>query len=112
MLRAKEGEAETGAGQAAVVRLAPLLDIRSERPKSGSPISATPRTGRVGTCLIRALVSVAVRLIVARCEITYTGRSSTHLPEGVRLLMLKDDGTFMIWSDGGGSKVKPLNSVG
>jgi len=41
--------------------------------------------------------------------VTYTGRGSTHLPEAVRLLMFKDDGTFMIWSDGGGSKVKPLN---
>ena len=50
-----------------------------------------------------------MRLIVARCEVNYTGRLSTHLPEAVRLLMLKDDSTFMIWSDGGGSKVKPLN---
>ena len=57
-------------------------------------------------------MSRTVRLIVARCEVTYTGRATTHLPEAVRLLMLKDDGTFMIWSDGGGSKVKPLNSVG
>ena len=54
-------------------------------------------------------MSRTVRLIVARCEVTYTGRATTHLPEAVRLLMLKDDGTFMIWSDGGGSKVKPLN---
>ena len=51
-----------------------------------------------------------MRLIVARCEVTYTGRSSTFLPEGIRLLMLKEDGTFLIWSDGGSSKVKPLNS--
>jgi RecB family endonuclease NucS len=50
-----------------------------------------------------------VRLIVARCEVAYTGRLSTRLPEGVRLLMVKEDGTFMIWSDGGGPKVKPLN---
>ena len=57
-------------------------------------------------------MSRTVRLIVARCEVTYTGRATTHLPEAVRLLMLKDDGTFMIWSDGGGSRVKPLNSVG
>jgi RecB family endonuclease NucS len=27
----------------------------------------------------------------------------------VRLLMLKSDGTFMVWADGGGSNVKPLN---
>jgi endonuclease len=50
-----------------------------------------------------------MRLVVARCSLTYTGRSSARLPEGVRLLMFKDDGTFMVWSDGGGSKVKPLN---
>jgi RecB family endonuclease NucS len=50
-----------------------------------------------------------VRLIVARCEVSYTGRLSTVLPEAVRLLMLKADGTFMVWADGGGSAVKPLN---
>jgi len=50
-----------------------------------------------------------MRLIVARCEVAYTGRLSTRLSEAVRLLMVKDDGTFMVWSDGGGLKVKPLN---
>ena len=50
-----------------------------------------------------------MRLIVARCTASYTGRLSTNLPEGVRLLMIKEDGTLMIWSDGGGSSVKPLN---
>ena len=50
-----------------------------------------------------------MRLIVARCEISYAGRLSTVLPEAVRLLMIKTDGTFMVWSDGGGSNVKPLN---
>jgi endonuclease len=50
-----------------------------------------------------------VRLIVARCEVTYTGRLSTRLAEGVRLLMIKEDGTVMLWSDGGGLSVKPLN---
>jgi endonuclease len=50
-----------------------------------------------------------MRLIVARCEVTYVGRGSTYLPEAVRLLMIKADGTFMIWSDGGGLRVKPLN---
>src|SRR4051812_3835039 len=50
-----------------------------------------------------------MRLIVARCTASYTGRLTTHLPEGVRLLMVKKDGTFMLWSDGGGSAVKPLN---
>jgi endonuclease len=50
-----------------------------------------------------------MRLIVARCEVSYLGRLSTTLPEAVRLLMIKPDGTFMVWSDGGGSSVKPLN---
>jgi RecB family endonuclease NucS len=50
-----------------------------------------------------------MRLIVARCEVSYAGRLSTVLPEAVRLLMVKPDGTFMVWSDGGGSSVKPLN---
>ena len=50
-----------------------------------------------------------MRLIVARCEVSYTGRLTTRLPESVRLLMLKEDGTFMVWSDSGGSSVKPLN---
>ncbi len=50
-----------------------------------------------------------MRLIVARCEVSYTGRLSTVLPEAVRLLMVKADGTFMVWADGGGSNVKPLN---
>lgn len=50
-----------------------------------------------------------MRLIVARCSVRYTGRLSTVLPEAVRLLMIKADGTFMVWADGGGQSVKPLN---
>ncbi len=50
-----------------------------------------------------------MRLLVARCSVNYSGRLATRLPEAVRLLMVKADGTFMVWSDGGGSKVKPQN---
>ena len=50
-----------------------------------------------------------MRLIVARCEVDYSGRLTTRLPESVRLLMIKEDGTFMVWSDSGGASVKPLN---
>jgi len=50
-----------------------------------------------------------MRLIVARCEVSYTGRLTTRLAESVRLLMIKEDGTFMVWSDSGGQSVKPLN---
>jgi RecB family endonuclease NucS len=50
-----------------------------------------------------------MRLVIARCEVRYSGRISTVLPEAIRLLMIKADGTFMVWADGGGSSVKPLN---
>src|SRR5437660_6897896 len=60
--------------------------------------------------LIRpSLYGRQMRLIVARCEVSYLGRLTTVLPEAVRLLMLKADGTFMVWADGGGPSVKPLN---
>jgi RecB family endonuclease NucS len=53
-----------------------------------------------------------MRLIVARLSCKYTGRLNTELPEALRLLMIKSDGTVMIWSDGGvGQKAKPLNSA-
>jgi endonuclease len=48
-----------------------------------------------------------VRLIVARCEVTYTGRLSAFLPESTRLLMLKEDGSVLVHADAGG--YKPLN---
>jgi RecB family endonuclease NucS len=50
-----------------------------------------------------------MRLIVARCSIDYTGRLTTRLAEATRLLMVKADGTFMVWSDHGSQSVKPLN---
>jgi RecB family endonuclease NucS len=48
-----------------------------------------------------------VRLIVARCEVTYSGRLDAYLPESTRLLMLKDDGSVLVHADAGG--YKPLN---
>jgi endonuclease len=48
-----------------------------------------------------------VRLIVARCEVTYTGRLTAYLPESTRLLMLKGDGSVLVHADAGG--YKPLN---
>jgi RecB family endonuclease NucS len=48
-----------------------------------------------------------MRLLVARCEVTYSGRLSTVLPEATRLLIFKDDGSFLVHDDAGG--YKPLN---
>ena len=48
-----------------------------------------------------------MRLVVARCEVTYTGRLDAFLPEAVRLLMIKSDGSVLVHADSGG--YKPLN---
>src|SRR3954466_4221000 len=45
-----------------------------------------------------------VRLIVARCEVHYSGRLSALLPEALRLLVIKADGSVMVHSDAGGYK--------
>jgi hypothetical protein len=48
-----------------------------------------------------------MRLVIARCTVAYEGRLSAHLPEAVRLIMVKADGCVAIHADGGA--YKPLN---
>ena len=48
-----------------------------------------------------------MRLVIARCTVDYSGRLDAHLPEAVRLIMVKADGTLAIHSDDNASK--PLN---
>ena len=48
-----------------------------------------------------------MRLLVARCEVRYSGRLTAVLPESTRLLMLKADGSVLVHADAGG--YKPLN---
>ena len=48
-----------------------------------------------------------MRLVVARCEVTYTGRLTATLPEAIRLLVFKADGSVLVHADSGG--YKPLN---
>jgi RecB family endonuclease NucS len=48
-----------------------------------------------------------MRLIIARCEVVYTGRLKAFLPESTRLLMLKADGSVLVHADAGG--YRPLN---
>jgi len=48
-----------------------------------------------------------MRLIVARCEVRYCGRLNALLPEALRLIILKADGSVLIHADAGG--YKPLN---
>jgi endonuclease len=48
-----------------------------------------------------------VRLIVARCAVDYTGRLTARLPEALRLIVVKADGSVLVHADAGG--YKPLN---
>lgn len=48
-----------------------------------------------------------MRLVVATCSVDYEGRLKAHLPLAKRLLMVKNDGSVLIHSDGG--SYKPLN---
>ena len=44
---------------------------------------------------------------MARCQVDYAGRLTAHLPMATRLIMVKNDGSVLIHSDGG--SYKPLN---
>jgi endonuclease len=48
-----------------------------------------------------------MRLIVARCEVRYCGRLNALLPEALRLIIIKADGSVLVHADAGG--YKPLN---
>jgi RecB family endonuclease NucS len=48
-----------------------------------------------------------MRLVVARCSVDYAGRLDAHLPEAVRVVMVKADGSVLVHADGG--SYKPLN---
>ncbi len=48
-----------------------------------------------------------MRLVIARCSVDYDGRLAAHLPDAVRLIMIKADGCVAIHADGGA--YKPLN---
>jgi hypothetical protein len=50
-----------------------------------------------------------MRLVIARCEVHYTGRLAAVRPEAVRLLVFKADGAVLVHDDAGG--YKPLNCI-
>lgn len=45
--------------------------------------------------------------MIADCSVDYMGRLNAHLPRATRLLLVKNDGSVLIHSDGG--SYKPLN---
>lgn len=48
-----------------------------------------------------------MRIVVARCSVDYSGRLDAHLEPATRVLMMKQDGSVLVHSDGG--SYKPLN---
>jgi len=48
-----------------------------------------------------------MRLMVARCQVRYSGRLNALLPEALRLIIVKADGSVLVHADTGG--YKPLN---
>ena len=48
-----------------------------------------------------------MRLVVARCQVDYSGRLTAHLPMATRVIMVKSDGSVLVHADGG--SYKPLN---
>ena len=48
-----------------------------------------------------------MKIVIAKCSVDYAGRLSAHLPLATRVLMLKQDGSLLVHSDGG--SYKPLN---
>ena len=54
-----------------------------------------------------AVGSLAVRLVIARCQVDYVGRLTAHLPMAPRLLLIKADGSVSIHADD--RAYKPLN---
>ncbi|MFZ5847081.1 MAG: endonuclease NucS [Actinomycetota bacterium] len=48
-----------------------------------------------------------MRLVIANCQVDYAGRLTAHLPLATRLILVKNDGSVLIHSDGG--SYKPLN---
>src|SRR6266508_3415338 len=76
--------------------LARLLCAPVPRPRDGCGLSETEST-----------VQRSMRLVVARCEVLYTGRLTAILPEATRLLVFKADGSVLVHDDSGA--YKPLN---
>src|SRR6266700_7916957 len=87
-------------------------DSTRSGPGTGSGGPERSRRIRRGLTPVKAIAPDAVelpvvRLVIARCSVDYVGRLTAHLPEALRLLIVKADGSVLVHSDGG--SYKPLN---
>jgi endonuclease len=72
----------------------------------------SPSLGDAHAALVTSLESRMMIVIVASCEVHYSGRTGSHLGEGQRLIIIKEDGCVLIhrsadyrpvnWQPGGG----------
>jgi endonuclease len=65
------------------------------------------RTATPWQVLGESVGSTFVRLVIASCQVDYSGRLDAHLPRATRLLIVKADRSVLVHSDGG--SYKPLN---
>src|SRR5258705_10620293 len=72
-----------------------------------APIVPRPTTPAERMPMPRDTTVTAMRLVIARCSVEYAGHLSAHLPQALRLLIVKADGGVLVHSDGG--PYKPLN---
>src|SRR5690606_39925591 len=73
---------------------------RGRRARAGRRAGGGPRPDR----RVDRLACDAMRLVIARCSVDYVGRLTAHLPEAVRLLMVKADGCVAVHAAGGAYK--------
>ena len=69
--------------------------------------SLRPRRRRAFGCIATTCETALMRLLVARCSVSYEGRLGARLAPGIRLVLLKADGSIAIHSDA--KAYKPLN---
>src|SRR5262245_22946366 len=87
--------------------MAMLTGVVTVRPSRRCVVSATVFACSTTPCIWSSampLILTHVRLIVARCEVRYSGRLDALLPEALRLLMIKSDGSVLVHADTGGYK--------
>ena len=77
------------------------MDTPAIPPEVGGILGSAPHARRA------SCYNARVRLVVARCSVEYQGRLGARLPEAVRLLLFKADGSVAIHSDS--RAYKPLN---
>jgi len=84
------------------------FDCLSIQPWHGPLVLACRgRTPRGSRGRPPCLYVVSVRLVIARCQVDYTGRLNAHLPMAPRLILIKADGSVSIHADD--RAYKPLN---